>query len=162
VVINAWWDGDSAETYWMEIADRKDLGGELWAPKYAASGAASWSYTLVSYVQLGDRVFHWYKNLGREPGILGWPGASGPLYSDTRQWLARGAGGRARGMPTTGSTWVMPSKGFHRLDTPVFRRTLNSNYYAEVVGLLDTSEREAGKPVYAPFQRYGGRELRAR
>jgi hypothetical protein len=161
VAINAWWEGDPTETYWMEITDRDDLGGELWAPKFDASGTASWSYTLVSHVQPRDRVFHWHKSLGGEPGILGWSEASGPLYSDTREWLARGTAGRARGVPTTGPTWVMPLKGFQRLAAPVLRSALNTEYYADVVAVLDGVEREAGGPTYAPFQRYGGRELRA-
>ncbi|MGV2901354.1 hypothetical protein ACNPM4_06725 [Microbacterium sp. AGC62] len=84
MTIRAWWTGDPAETYWMEITDRNDLGGELWAPKEDATGGESWSYTLVSNVQPGDRVFHWRKNAAGVPSLIGWSEAVGPLRSDVQ------------------------------------------------------------------------------
>ena len=158
MAMNAWWDGDPTETYWMEITDRDDLGGELWAPKHNAVGRDEWSYDLVSFVQPGDRVFHWRKE---DRAIVGWSEAAGPLGSDTRSWQARGTAGRTRGVPTSGPTWVMPLKGLHLLDNPVSRAELNSSLYADVVSVLDATEEAVGEPSYAPFQHYGGRELRA-
>ena len=163
MTISAWWDGDPAETYWMEITDRADLGGELWAPKVDASGAEAWSYTLVSYVQPGDRVFHWHKNSAGVPALIGWSEAAGPLRSDVRAWQARGAAGRARGVPITGPTWVMPLKGLQELPKPISRADLNGTLYEAVLAALHQTQEEVGerRPTYAPFQHYGGRELRA-
>jgi len=163
MAIRAWWDGDPAESYWMEITDRDDLGGELWAPKTDATGAEGWSYALVSYVQPGDRVFHWHKNEAGEPALVGWSEAAGPLRSDVRPWLARGTAGRSRGVPTTGPVWVMPLDGFHRLSTPISRTELNGIRYPPVLAALHQRQEEIGRgrPAYAPFQHYGGRELRA-
>jgi hypothetical protein len=158
MAMNTWWDDDPTETYWMEITDRDDVGGELWAPKLNAVGGDEWSYNLVSYVQPGDRVFHWRK---ADRAIVGWSEAVGPLGSDTRSWQARGTAGRTRGVPTTGPTWVMPLKGLHLLDDPIARADLNGPLYADVVEVLEANEQIVGEPVYAPFQHYGGRELRA-
>lgn len=163
MAIRAWWEGDPSETYWMEITDRSDLGGELWAPKSDATGGETWSYTLVSYVQPGDRVFHWHKNAAGEPALVGWSEAAGPLGSDIRAWQARGTAGRARGIATTGPVWVMPLKGLHELPKPIPRSALNGQLYESVLGALQQTQEEVGqhRPAYAPFQHYGGRELRA-
>lgn len=42
MAINAWWDGDSTETFWMEITDRADLGANLHAPQSDGSGRDYW------------------------------------------------------------------------------------------------------------------------
>jgi hypothetical protein len=156
--INAWWESDPAENYWMEITDREDIGGELWAPKRNAVGDQEWSYNLVSYVQPGDRIFHWSK---AERAIVGWSEASGPLSSDERFWQARGTAGRSRGTGTKGATWVMPLEGFQSLVTPITREALNGSLYDSVLPVLRSVEAAVEGPAYAPFQRYGGRELRA-
>lgn len=147
----------------MEITDRNDLGGELWAPKEDATGGESWSYTLVSNVQPGDRVFHWHKNAAGVPSLIGWSEAVGPLQSDVRAWQARGTAGRARGVSVTGPTWVMPLKGLHELPKPITRADLNGPLYQSVLTALQQTQDEVGRgrPAYAPFQHYGGRELRA-
>lgn len=158
MAINNWWAGDSLESYWMEVTDRDDLGGELWAPRTNAIGGESWSYSLVSHVQPGDRIFHWSK---AERAIVGWSEAVGPLYSDTRSWQARGVAGRTRGVPSTGETWVMPLRGLHLLKAPVTRDALNAELYDDVISILQATEKAVGEPAYAPFQHYGGREIRA-
>jgi len=156
--INAWWENDPAEIYWMEITDREDIGGELWAPKVNALGREEWSYKLVSYVQPGDRIFHWRK---AERAIVGWSQASGPLSSDERSWQARGTAGRLRGPGGVRPTWVMPLEGFRQLTSPITRDALNGSKYQDVLRVLQDVEEAVGAPAYAPFQRYGGRELRA-
>ena len=163
MTINAWWNSDPSESYWMEITDRADLGGELWAPKVDATGAESWSYALVSYVQPGDRVFHWHKNAAGEPALIGWSEAEGPLSSEVRSWQARGTAGRARGVPIRGEAWVMPLKGLRHLSTPISRSDLNGVLYAPVLAALQQTQIEIGQSqsAYTPFQHYGGRELRA-
>jgi hypothetical protein len=159
--INNWWDSDSDEIYWMEIRQEPvGLGEYLRAPKAAADGNPSWSYELTSFVQPGDRVFHWHRTPSGEPGILGWSEAVGPLETITWSWQARGTRGRERGVPTIGPTWNMPLSGYTELARPVTRSALNERR-GEVLEVVDGIARAYGKPVYAPFQNYGGRELRA-
>ncbi len=125
--INNWWDSDPDEMYWMEI--RKEpvgLGEYLRAPQAAFDGNPSWSYELTSYVQPGDRVFHWHKTRSGEPGILGWSEAVGPLETIDWSWQARGTRGRERGAPTVGPTWNLPLTGYTELETPFTRSTLNA------------------------------------
>ncbi|UNK71732.1 DUF3883 domain-containing protein [Microbacterium sp. H1-D42] len=161
MAINNWWDSDSSEIYWMEIRQEPvGLGDYLRAPKIAGDGNPSWSYELVSYVQPGDRVFHWHRTSTGEPGILGWSEATGPLETITWSWQARGTRGRERGVPTVGPTWDMPLTRYTELDSPVTRSALNARR-ADVLSVIEDVARIYGKPVYAPFQNYGGRELRA-
>lgn len=159
--INNWWGSDPDEIYWMEIRQEPNgLGDYLRAPQAAGDGNPSWSYELTSYVQPGDRVFHWHKTPSGEPGILGWSEAVGPLETITWSWQARGTRGRERGVPTVGPTWNMPLTGYTELDRPVTRSALNVRR-DEVLELMEGLSRSNGKPIYAPFQNYGGRELRA-
>lgn len=161
MAINNWWGSDPNEIYWMEIRQEPvGLGEYLRAPKVAGDGNSSWSYELVSYVQPGDRVFHWHKTTSGEPGILGWSEAAGPLNTITWSWQARGTRGRERGVPTVGPTWDMPLSGYTELDRPITRSALNARR-AHVLGVMEEVTRSYDKPIYAPFQNYGGRELRA-
>lgn len=159
--INNWWDSDPDEIYWMEIRQEPvGVGEYLRAPQVAGDGNPSWSYELTTYVQPGDRVFHWHKTPAGEPGILGWSEARGPLGTVTWSWQARGTRGRERGVPTVGPTWNMPLSGYTDLVDPVTRSALNARR-AEVLGVIEDITRTHGKPIYAPFQNYGDRELRA-
>lgn len=161
MAIHNWWDADPEEIYWLEIRQEPvGLGEYLRAPKAAGDGNPSWSYELTSYVQPGDRVFHWHKTPSGEPGILGWSEAKGPLETITWSWQARGTRGRERGVPTVGPTWNMPLTGFTELASPITRSELNARR-SEVLQVIGDLARTYGTPIYAPFQNYGGRELRA-
>lgn len=161
MAINNWWDDNPEEIYWMEIRhEREGLGEYLRAPRSAANGKSSWSYELTTFVQPGDRVFHWHDAVAGEPGIVGWSTASGPLESVEWSWQARGTRGRTRGVPTVGPAWHMPLTGFTELPTPILRSDLNARR-GEIMAVIDGLHRVAEGPLYAPFQHYGQRELRA-
>lgn len=66
--MNTWWDNDPTQRYWMQITDRDDLDGPLLSPKLPR---LTWGYDLVSQVQPGDRVLHWWTR-GAAPGLVGW------------------------------------------------------------------------------------------
>lgn len=161
MAINNWWGSDSGERYWMEIRSTGDgLGEYLLSPKRDASGRESWSYALTSFVQPGDRVFHWYKTSTGEPAIVGWSEAEGPLETIDWAWQARGTSGRARGEATRGEAWRMPLRRFTSLEPPITREMINGRR-REILAVLEAvAGRAAGAP-YAPFQNYGGTELRA-
>ncbi|WP_173921743.1 protein NO VEIN domain-containing protein [Agromyces sp. Marseille-P2726] len=161
MVLNNWWANDPAEIYWMEIrSEPEGLGEYLLAPQRDGGGNENWSYSLTSYVQPGDRILHWHKPERGEPAIIGWSEAVGPLETLTWSWQARGTRGRARGVPTVGPAWRMPLANYTELERPVTRTTLNAQR-SEILALLDDITASAGKPIYAPFQNYGDRELRA-
>lgn len=160
MAIHNWWADDPAEIYWMEITGRDDLGVNLKAPKADITGNESWSYVLTSYVQPGDRIFHWHKSRLSEPAIVAWSEAVGPLDTIEMSWQARGTRGRERGVPTVGDAWMMPLASTTDLDIPITRAMINARY-SEVLSLLGELAASVGNPTYAPFQNYGGRELRA-
>lgn len=64
------------------------------------------------------------------------------------------------GIPSDGPTWHMPLARYTPLDDPITRSDLNERR-ADVLQVLDEVALEHGKPIYAPFQNYGGREIRA-
>ncbi len=161
MTISNWWNDDPGEIYWMEIRhDRHGLGEYLRAPQAAADGKPSWSYELVTYVQPGDRVFHWHEAVAGEPGIVGWSTATGPLETVQWSWQARGTRGRRRGVPTDGPAWQLPLVDYNQLPTPISRSNLNARRI-EIVTALENLKRLEGRSLYAPFQHYGRRELRA-
>jgi hypothetical protein len=160
VSINNWWTSDGSEIFWMEITDRSDLGSALWAPQLNGAGSESWSYSLLTYVQPGDRVFHWHKTRAGEPAIVGWSEAVGPLKVEEKSWQARGTRGRARGVPTVGPAWVMPVAGFVELPAPITRSAIN-NRYAEILEAMETVAASTDGAGYFPFYKRGARELRA-
>jgi hypothetical protein len=72
MAIQRWWDGNNSERYWMEITEREDIGADLHAPKVDGSGREYWSYSLVTEVNDGDIVLHWWKRGdGAEPALVG-------------------------------------------------------------------------------------------
>jgi len=161
MAINNWWDSQPDEIYWMEIrTDREGLGEYLRAPKVAANGRPSPFYELTSFVQPGDRILHWHDTGLGETGIVGWSEAVGPLQTMTWSWQARGTRGRERGVPTVGPTWNLPLGGLTRLEQPLTRSSLNVRR-EEIFEILEEVGAVSGSPIYAPFQNYGGRELRA-
>src|SRR5262245_17700000 len=66
--LNSWWEADPTQRYWMQITDRIDLDGALLSPKLPR---LTWGYDLVSQVQPGDRVLHWWTR-GAAPALVGW------------------------------------------------------------------------------------------
>lgn len=110
----------------MEI--RKEpagLGEYLRAPKNAAGGRGHWTNDLTSYVEPGDRIFHWYKTEGSEPVVVGWSTAVGPLETIQWSWQSRGSSGRERGEPIVGPAWNMPLADFTKLKSPPVRSGLS-------------------------------------
>lgn len=161
MAINNWWQDDASEIYWMEIrTDEDGLGEYLISPKRDDAGKESWSYTLTSFVQPGDRVLHWHRHAS-EAALTGWSTAVGPLETvPDFSWQARGTKGRERGKPTVGEAWRMPLAGYTPLDNPILRREVLARRN-EILDTLDHVEEAVGKPVYKPFVRYGQSELRA-
>ncbi|MGX5770477.1 protein NO VEIN domain-containing protein [Microbacterium trichothecenolyticum] len=152
MVINNWWDGDTSEQYWMEIrTEPTGFGQYLLAPQRNAAGREEWSYTLTSFVQPGDRIFHWDNRPRHSPAIVGWSEAVGPLETLEWSWQARGTRGRARGVPTEGPAWRMPLTNYVELQQPITRAMLIERS-GEIFTLLNEVEEQAGGALYGPFQ----------
>jgi len=57
LMINAWWEQNPAERYWLEVTDRENLGDDLIAPAFASNGRSTPGYALVQAVKPDDIVF---------------------------------------------------------------------------------------------------------
>ncbi len=155
MALNTWWTSDPAQRYWMEITHREDLGANLQSPKL---DAGVWSYDLVSQVQPGDRVLHWKSGATR--ALVGWSEVTGPATTVPQYtWQPRGTVGRSQSGPRTSEGWVAPLGGLKTFATPP---TLDS-LLPLLDGLMDLNAAltvKYGEPVYFPFYRYGGTQIR--
>lgn len=153
--LNAWWDSDPTQRYWMEITHRPDVGGNLQSPKLPEG---QWSYDLVSHVQAGDRVLHWKSGKGR--GLVGWSEVVGPPTTVPQYtWQPRGTYGRALGGPRTTPGWVAPLGGYRPFPEPPTLVSLRP-LLDELLRLNSRLEATFGHPTYFPFYRYGTSAIR--
>lgn len=158
--VNAWWSDDPAERFWMEITTRPDVGSNVRAPQLDGGGHEYWSYSLVTALQPGDVVLHWHKDLGGEPGIVGYSTAADGPFDDELDWNARGTYGRRRASAGAQPAWRYELIAYTALSEPigqsVFRqaedrlRRIKSDLQAVHPG-----------PLYFPFAFYENRPMRA-
>lgn len=156
---NPWWQGDPSERYWLEITDRTDLGSDLWSPQKGDAGRTTSGYECMSYVQPGDVVYHYWKQPGDEPGIVGASRVTGSAFTSTIRWLARGknaTGKTARTVPA----WKVPLEGFTNLAQPIFLRDFRSAE-VRIRRVFDDLASSHGEPIYFPFRFSGKQKLRA-
>ena len=151
MAINAWWESDSAESFWMEITDRADVGADLHAPKLDGSGRDYWSYSLVQHVNEGDVVYHWWKPPGDEPGIVGYSRAAGSLQTSSIRWQAHGTVGRARGPVPPQPSWLQPLADFVELDE-MFTQTDLRAHETGLKAARSALHAQYGDPLYFPFE----------
>lgn len=159
MAINEWWASDPDERYWLEVTDRESLGSNVIAPKLAAGGKETPTYTLVSHVKPGDVVFHWWKAIGQQPAIVGSSTVAGDAFDSTLVWQAHGTFGRSRSGPSKGDAWEAPLIGFAELDEPVtldVLRILESPLRA----IRDQLARDHTGPLYFPYAFSDKRPLR--
>jgi hypothetical protein len=150
MAVNEWWAGDLAEKYWLEITDREDLGANLHAPQRDGAGTANWTYDLVRYVQPGDIVLHWHKDLIGRPALVGYSEAAGPVAASTIVWQAHGTYGRARQVTPAQRSWCTPLRGYTALAQPIDQHALRQVEAALRGALHDLSEAHRGS-LYFPF-----------
>jgi hypothetical protein len=86
--LNACWEGDARERYWLEITDRVDLGADRHAPQRDASGNPTSGCSLIWRVQRGDLAFHYDKN---KRSIHSWSRAVGGVTEAPVIWLSHRA-----------------------------------------------------------------------
>lgn len=159
MAIQAWWEGEPSERYWMEVTDRTDLGADLHIPQVDGGGREYWSYSLVAEVEEGDIVLHWWKRSNSNPALVGWSRAVGTVQAGTIDWLAHGTRGRERGESVEQPSWWIALEGFTELARPV---TLADMRRLEPRLLRERNELAAAfdGPLYFPFAFSDKRPLR--
>lgn len=100
----------------MEITDREDLGANLFAPTTDSAGRETPSYSLVSYVQPGDVVFHWWSRNKSSSAIVAMSKATGASVHSTITWSAHGTYSKGE---RTSPAFLVPLGYFTLLETPI-------------------------------------------
>jgi hypothetical protein len=129
----------------MQITDRADLAGPLLAPKLQR---LTWGYDLVSQVQPGDRVLHWWTR-GAAPGLVGWSEVEEhatviPEYT----WTPR------HGAARTTLGWSAVLGPVHDFPSPVTSVQLLP-LLDEIVGVDEELGSKHKGALYFPLTRYG-------
>lgn len=157
VALNAWWNADPAQRYWMEVAT-EHMGDALQAPQ----GQGVWSYDLVGEVRPGDRVLHWQGGPGEVRALAGWSEVvAAPRTVPQYSWRPRGTAGRALTGARTTPGWVVDLGGLNVFTRPATAALLQPRRW-DLMKVNSALEAVHGKPTYFPFYLYGnGTELRA-
>lgn len=140
----------------MEITDRENLGANLIAPTLAKGDKENFSYTLVSHVQPGDVVFHWWSRAGRTASIVGYSTASGDPFDSEITWEARGP--HRAGMRTT-PAYEAPLTDFTELETEITLQNLRAQE-VKLRKIHDALKLAVGGSVYFPWAFSDKRPLR--
>ncbi len=160
MAIHRWWDSDPTERYWVEVTDREDLGANLIAPTTAHSGTETPSYTLVSHVEVGDVVLHWWKQTGQEPAFVGFSRAVAGVQDSTIDWQAHGTYGRTANESTDHRpAWRIPLSDYVPFEDPITLTRLRSEEHP-IRRLRDQLIATHGTPLYFPFALSDKRPLR--
>jgi hypothetical protein len=155
--INAWWQDDPSEVFWLEITDRVDIGVDLHAPQRDASGARTPGYSLIWWVAPGDIVFHYDRN---QRAIVSWSRAVGQVEEAAVIWLSHRAATRRRiGGASPQPGWWLDLEGPYPLSRIVTLADLRSRGDDIRVALQQLQARREGS-IYFPFFFYRGVELR--
>jgi hypothetical protein len=153
VELNRWWRDDPAETFWLEITDRPNLGDDLNAPQRRDDGREFWGYSLINEIANGDIVFHYHK---REMAIVAWSRASGSVWQDTVLWGAHGTAARAAGIhPYLRPGWRHGLEDFNRLSAPVTLADLRARE-SDLKGVSQHLIAAFGSNIYFPVNFYPG------
>ncbi len=159
MAINEWWSDQPEERYWVEITDRPELGENLLSPKLAQNDKETPSYTLVSYVRLGDVVFHYWKGQGKPPAIVGCSLVAASARDDTIDWQPHGTYGKGFSGSIKRDAWLVPLESYQHLSNPVSLERARE-LEPDLRAIRDSLEAQVGA-TYFPFAFSNKRPLRA-
>lgn len=148
--VNAWWQGDVGEVFWLETTGRSDIGSDLVAPQEDDAGnKQNPGYVLVTWVRDGDIVLHYDLNRG---ALVAWSLAEGGVWAADAEWASVTGGGE----PFLRAHWLHGLKGPFYFKTPIQLADLRA--VGPAVGAVrdQLTKRHRGS-VYFPFQMYAGR-----
>jgi hypothetical protein len=147
--IHTWWESDDNERYWLEVTRRPDIGSNLKAPQTGENGLPHWSYSLITYLQPGDIVFHYD---GNSQQIVARSKVVGEHWDDEVLWAARGTSARSAGIePHTRPGWYLGLEEFSRLPRSVDLETVRASK-AAIKALIEGLQAHFGSPLYFPFE----------
>lgn len=137
--INAWWENSPTERYWMEASRATSIGERLQGTQLRMDGSRSPFLTLLTFVQPGDHVLHWSKEMQSIIGtsVVAKPAISVPNtaanVSAHERWL-----------------WSVSLNQFAILEVPITIGHLRAKV-AEVSAVAESLLQTFGAPTYFPF-----------
>lgn len=150
-MVNAWWEAESGQRFWMETLRRRDIGNAIQAPHRRADNTRTAYYELVEHVRDGDVILHWDANRSGSSAFVAWSVVDGSPYETGNVVYANGA-------PTNGTEALL--RDFTPLDEPLTLPSLVERIDAIRDVRDDVSARHPG-PVYFPFDFRKNGTLRA-
>ena len=159
MAINAWWVGDPAERYWVEITDRPDLGENLFTPQRATTGGSTAGYELINYIKPGDVVFHWHKGSKGGKALVAWSIASGEIEDTVIDWQPHGTYGRAVQESGPRPAWLMPLVDYTPLDTAITYEDVKRRE-SQIHSVESSLRAGIAGPLYFPFVFSDSRPIR--
>jgi len=155
--VNAWWEGDARQRFWLEITDRPDIGVDLHCPQRDAAGHTNAGYSLIWWVEPQHLVFHYSLN---ERAIVAWSRVAGSVTEAPTVWLSHRAETRrrlqvARAQPG----WWLDLDGPFPLDQPLTLARLRERA-DDIRAVLEQLKSTHAGSLYFPFFFWGGTELR--
>jgi hypothetical protein len=143
-----WWANDPKERFWLEATDRPDIGNDLRAPYFDASGRPNWSYDLFLKASPGDVVFHYD---AKDRAITSFSKIGSGHEPLTIEWAARGSYARERGAAPQGQPgYRVPLYDHTALPVPLTLAAIRAAQ-DRVVAAKSDLERNHGNPSYFPF-----------
>jgi hypothetical protein len=156
MAINRWWDGRSAERYWVEITDRPDIGADLKAPKTTDQGSETWGYSLTVEPRADDTVLH-YSTPRME--IIGFSRATGVVEDIELSWAPRSASGRHLVDPGPRPAWRHVLSDYRKIHPCVTLADVRARE-PDVRRVLQRLRESVSGPLYFPFALSDRRAIR--
>lgn len=151
--INAWWDGNAGERYWLDVTNRDGRDQHLAAPRGDRTGSDSWAGRLIQHVRAGEIVFHY--DAARR-AIVAWSLAHGRVRKQRLTWPARetaaGYLAASRDLPSWGIRLRQPLRLGAEVPLEEIARAQWNLFPA-----LRALEDRVGHPLHYPFE-MGNRE----
>lgn len=134
---HSWWESSLEEKFWVESTDRTDLGKNLLAPISAHAGQK-----LVSFVEDGDVVFHYYQPT---KSIVAFSVAKGFPKIDEIRWPDRKTS-------KLSPAYKIDLMNYTELDEPITLKDIQDKQSA-IRGIKSALDKKYdGKSIYFPFQ----------
>lgn len=134
---NSWWQNSIEEKFWLESTDRTDLGRNLLAPVSSNAGQK-----LVTFVEDGDVVFHYYQPV---KSIVAFSVAKGFPRLDEIRWPDRK-------QSKIGPAYKIDLINFTELDQPIELKEMQDKQDLIRAIKADLDKKITGSAVYFPFQ----------
>jgi hypothetical protein len=137
-------------SYWLEITDRPDIGGELWAPQTHEGSDQAHAYACMREVRRGDIILH-YDTTPAIRSIVAYSRAVEKAHAADVKWKSHVTATRnASRTPRRRRGWSLAITGTVVLSSPLSLRAIRRHEGA-VKRILDTFAKSSRDARHMPF-----------